>query len=239
MSLQPCYGGPQLRTALFEPFEILRHSNRECHRKENNSLGSGRDLRVWLPERYTDPNSRMENSAGAVFSMMLTGTGFRRRVRFQGNLVGGCAGLNQATKAWFVVPAIKLGKEPKSTARRQRQRFSIDKCNVRKALLNTDLMLDLGNRPPPFLSSRRVSRVQPPKFRATATRVVRREKNSGPSKSFPIANAAVLFRTTLFHFEHRLTASNAEAARPRLCCSAFGITRGLQPLGQKRSGRFE
>ena len=26
----------------------------------------------WLPESYTDPNSRMENSAGAVFSRMLT-----------------------------------------------------------------------------------------------------------------------------------------------------------------------
>jgi len=37
-----------LRTILFEPFETLRHSNRESHRKENDKLGSGRDLRVWL-----------------------------------------------------------------------------------------------------------------------------------------------------------------------------------------------
>jgi len=29
----------------------------------------------WLPEMYTDPNSRMENSAGAVFSRLLTKAG--------------------------------------------------------------------------------------------------------------------------------------------------------------------
>jgi site-specific DNA recombinase len=32
-----------LRTTLFEPFEILRHSNRESCRKENENPGSGRD----------------------------------------------------------------------------------------------------------------------------------------------------------------------------------------------------
>ena len=37
-----------LRTILFEPFEILRHSNRESSRKENENPGSGRDLEVWL-----------------------------------------------------------------------------------------------------------------------------------------------------------------------------------------------
>jgi site-specific DNA recombinase len=37
-----------LRTTLFEPFEILRHSNRESCRKENENPGSGRDLEVWL-----------------------------------------------------------------------------------------------------------------------------------------------------------------------------------------------
>jgi len=37
-----------LRTTLFEPFEILRHSNRESYRKENENAGSGRDLDVWL-----------------------------------------------------------------------------------------------------------------------------------------------------------------------------------------------
>jgi len=39
-----------LRTRLFEPFEILRHSNRESRRKENEIVGSGRDSEVWLPE---------------------------------------------------------------------------------------------------------------------------------------------------------------------------------------------
>ena len=37
-----------LRTTLFEPLEILRHSNRESLRKENENAGSGRDLEVWL-----------------------------------------------------------------------------------------------------------------------------------------------------------------------------------------------
>jgi DNA invertase Pin-like site-specific DNA recombinase len=37
-----------LRTTLFEPFEILRHSNRESSRKENDNAGSGRDLGIWL-----------------------------------------------------------------------------------------------------------------------------------------------------------------------------------------------
>ena len=39
-----------LRTSLFEPFQILRHSNRESLRKENENAGSGRDLQVWLPK---------------------------------------------------------------------------------------------------------------------------------------------------------------------------------------------
>jgi hypothetical protein len=38
-----------LQTKLFEPFEILRYSNRESHRKENENGGSGRDSEIWLP----------------------------------------------------------------------------------------------------------------------------------------------------------------------------------------------
>ena len=37
-----------LRTTLFEPFEILRHSNQESYRKESEKSGSGRDLKIWL-----------------------------------------------------------------------------------------------------------------------------------------------------------------------------------------------
>ncbi len=37
-----------LRTTLFEPFEILRHSNQESSRKDKENGGSGRDLAVWL-----------------------------------------------------------------------------------------------------------------------------------------------------------------------------------------------
>jgi hypothetical protein len=37
-----------LRTTLFEPFEILRHSNQESNRKEKEIAGSGRDSGIWL-----------------------------------------------------------------------------------------------------------------------------------------------------------------------------------------------
>jgi hypothetical protein len=38
-----------LQTALFEPFEILRHSNQESYRKEKEKTGSARELEIWLP----------------------------------------------------------------------------------------------------------------------------------------------------------------------------------------------
>ncbi len=37
-----------LRPTLFEPFEIMRHSNRESRRKENQNAGSGLDSGIWL-----------------------------------------------------------------------------------------------------------------------------------------------------------------------------------------------
>ena len=37
-----------LQTALFEPFQILRHSNQESYRKEKENGGSGRDMEIWL-----------------------------------------------------------------------------------------------------------------------------------------------------------------------------------------------
>jgi site-specific DNA recombinase len=37
-----------LQTKLFEPFEILRHSNQESIRKEKELAGTGRDLGIWL-----------------------------------------------------------------------------------------------------------------------------------------------------------------------------------------------
>jgi hypothetical protein len=43
-----------LRTTLFEPFEILRHSNQESRRKEKENGGSGRDLQVWLPGPFAN-----------------------------------------------------------------------------------------------------------------------------------------------------------------------------------------
>lgn len=38
----------ELRTTLFEPFDILRHSNRETYRKESQKNGSGQDFEIWL-----------------------------------------------------------------------------------------------------------------------------------------------------------------------------------------------
>ena len=38
----------KLRITLFEPFEILRHSNRESQRKERQVAGAGNDTEIWL-----------------------------------------------------------------------------------------------------------------------------------------------------------------------------------------------
>jgi len=38
----------RMRTTLFEPFEILRHSNQESSRKEREIAGSGKDSEIWL-----------------------------------------------------------------------------------------------------------------------------------------------------------------------------------------------
>jgi hypothetical protein len=50
--------GGTLRTTLFEPFEILRHSNQESSRKEKENGGSGRNLGIWLPGRYSNFDSQ-------------------------------------------------------------------------------------------------------------------------------------------------------------------------------------
>jgi len=50
-----------LRTTLFEPFAILRHSNQESCRKEKENSGSGRDLEIWLP-RVSKP-TRLRRAA--------------------------------------------------------------------------------------------------------------------------------------------------------------------------------
>ena len=49
-----------LQTALFEPFEILRHSNQESYRKEKENVGSGRDLGIWLPGMDSNHDSRLQ-----------------------------------------------------------------------------------------------------------------------------------------------------------------------------------
>ena len=50
----------QLQTALFEPFQILRHSNQESYRKEKEKAGSGRDLGIWLPGMDSNHDSRLQ-----------------------------------------------------------------------------------------------------------------------------------------------------------------------------------
>jgi hypothetical protein len=37
-----------LRTTLFEPFDVLRHSNSESLRKEKEKGGSMTDMKIWL-----------------------------------------------------------------------------------------------------------------------------------------------------------------------------------------------
>ena len=49
-----------LRTTLFEPFEILRHSNQESYRKEKGNGGSGRDMEIWLPGMDSNHDSRLQ-----------------------------------------------------------------------------------------------------------------------------------------------------------------------------------
>jgi site-specific DNA recombinase len=61
-----------LRTALFEPFEILRHSNQESYRKEKEIAGSGQDLEIWLPKTNTYPNMRLEKPGWPQYSTLLT-----------------------------------------------------------------------------------------------------------------------------------------------------------------------
>jgi hypothetical protein len=49
-----------LQTALFEPFEILRHSNQESCRKEKEKAGSGHDFGIWLPGMDSNHDSRLQ-----------------------------------------------------------------------------------------------------------------------------------------------------------------------------------
>lgn len=47
-----------LQTTLFEPFEILRHSNQQSYSKERENRESGRELRIWLPLPSHIPEER-------------------------------------------------------------------------------------------------------------------------------------------------------------------------------------
>jgi hypothetical protein len=49
-----------LRTTLFEPFEVLRHSNQESHKREKEFGGSGGDIEIWLPGMDSNHDSRLQ-----------------------------------------------------------------------------------------------------------------------------------------------------------------------------------
>ena len=49
-----------LQAVLFEPFEILRHSNQESYRKEMEKVGSGREMEIWLPGMDSNHDSRLQ-----------------------------------------------------------------------------------------------------------------------------------------------------------------------------------
>lgn len=46
-----------LQVSLFEPFEILRFSDQESSRKDNQNDGCGRDWEVGLPKTDANPNT--------------------------------------------------------------------------------------------------------------------------------------------------------------------------------------
>jgi hypothetical protein len=56
-----------LQTDLFEPFEILRRSNLESLRKENENSGSGCDWQIWLPKRNLLTNFS-QKSGSSIFN---------------------------------------------------------------------------------------------------------------------------------------------------------------------------
>jgi hypothetical protein len=55
-----------LQTSLFEPFEMLRQSNRESCRKEKENAGSGRDSQIWLPGMDSNQVSRYDAVVGEL-----------------------------------------------------------------------------------------------------------------------------------------------------------------------------
>ncbi len=50
----------ELRTTLFEPFEILRRSNSESNRKQKENGGSVADIEIWLPIVDSNHDSRLQ-----------------------------------------------------------------------------------------------------------------------------------------------------------------------------------
>jgi len=61
----------RLRTTLFEPFEILRHSNLESSRKEKELTGAGRDFEIWLPRNAntSDPSPSSVSLGGRIYTV--------------------------------------------------------------------------------------------------------------------------------------------------------------------------
>jgi hypothetical protein len=68
--------------SLFEPFEILRHSNQESYRNEKEKTGSGREIGIWLPGTDSNHDSRVHHLlilASTIHSGSDSGTRTRKR----------------------------------------------------------------------------------------------------------------------------------------------------------------
>jgi hypothetical protein len=71
-----------LSTEFEEPFESLTRSNQLSRTKQAENGMAAAQIQDWLPKTDTDPNTRMENLGGAIFSSLLTDAWFRRQCLF-------------------------------------------------------------------------------------------------------------------------------------------------------------
>ena len=72
----------ELRLKLFEPFEILRHSNQQSCTKEKEIAGSGQDLEIWLPGM--DSNHELDRFFRSRNLQILQGRRSRQKPQKQG-----------------------------------------------------------------------------------------------------------------------------------------------------------
>jgi hypothetical protein len=81
-----------LQTVLFEPFEILRHSNQESYRNEKEKTGSGREIGIWLPSTDSNHDSRVHHLLILAWTTIETRILERGRARGRQNVSVGPPG---------------------------------------------------------------------------------------------------------------------------------------------------